>query len=188
MRILSAPALAALAMSPIPLALLVEMDLSSSLNLNTSSLNLTIGTTTYLGTAGLGKIDAMDETPAEVKQLRFEMSGVPSGEIALALGEPVQGKAVRIKLAIFDPVTYQVLDTRLRWAGILDVMEISDGPQSATLSVTAEHAGIDLQRPFTSLYSNAEQQRLNPGDLAFQFNADQVDMRIIWPDATFGRQ
>ena len=188
MRTLSVASLAALQSSPCPLALLVEMDLTVPLNMNTSSLLLTLNGIAYIGVSGLGKIEAIQETPAEVKSLKFEISGVPSTSIALALAEPVQGKAVRIKLAIFDPVTYQVLDTRLRWAGLLDVMEIDDGNGSAVVSVTAEHAGIDLQRPFTSLYSDAEQQRLHPGDFSFQFNADQVDSRIVWPDATYGRQ
>lgn len=188
MRTLTASALAALSLSPLPLALLIEMDLTAPLNLNTSSLTLTINGTNYLGTGGLGKIEAIGETPAEIKGLKFELSGVPSTSVALALAEPVQGKAVRIKLAIFDPATYRVLDARVRWAGVLDVMEIDDARGSAVITVTAEHAGIDLQRPYTSLYSDAEQQRLNPGDVAFQFNADQVDSRIVWPDATYGRQ
>ena len=188
MRTLTAPALAALSGNPLPLAILVEMDLSSPLNLNTSSLNLVIGGITYTGIGGLGKIDAVSESPAEVKQLKFELSGVPSTSIALALGEPVQGKAVRIKLAIFDPVTYLILDTRLRWAGLLDVMSIDEGNGTAVLSVTAEHSGMDLQRPVTSLYSNAEQLRLHPGDTSFQFNVFQVDARIVWPNALWGRK
>lgn len=185
MRILSVAAANALRSNPVPLAFLVEMDLSESLFLNTSSLTLDIEGATYLGTGGLGKIDAIQETPAEVKQLQFALSGVPSDAIALALGEPVQGKAVRIKLAILDPVTYQVLATSLRWAGLLDVMVIEDGQGQATISVTAEHAGIDLQRPYSSVYSDLEQQRLFPGDLAFQYNADQVDRKIVWPAASY---
>lgn len=188
MRTLTSAALAALSRSPVPLAVLVEMDLTAPLNLNTGSLTLALNGTTYLGTAGLGKIEAIQETAAEIRQLKFELSGVPSTSIALALAEPVQGKAVRIKLAIFDPDTYQILDTRLRWAGYLDVMSITDGAGTATLSVTAEHAGIDLLRPATSLYSDAEQRRLYPGDLFFQYVADQADVRVIWPSASWGRK
>lgn len=185
MRTLSAPALAALQSAALPLAFLVEMDLTAQLLLNTTSLNLVIGGSTYLGTGGLGKIDPVSETASEIKQLKFELSGVPSDAVSLALEEPVQGKAIRIKLAIFDPVTYQVLDTQQRWAGLLDVMTIEDGRTQAVLGVTAEHAGIDLQRPYTSVFSDLEQQRLYPGDLAFQFNADQVDRKIVWPAASF---
>ena len=188
MRTLSAAEITALQSSNVPLAVLVEMALSTPLNLNTSSLDLTIGGTTYYGTRGLGTIDAVQETPAEVKQLRFTMSGVPTASIALALTEPVQGKLVTLKLAIFDPVTYQVLGSHTRWAGRMDVMSISDGGGSATLTVTAEHAGIDLTRPSVSQYTDQEQQRLFPGDLFLQYLNDQVEQRIVWPAASWGRQ
>lgn len=188
MRTLSAPALAALQSQALPLAVLIEMALSTPLNLNTSSLNLTIGGTTYLGTGGLGQIEAVQETPAEVQQLRFKLSGVPSTAIALALTEQVQGKLVTLKLCVFDPATYAVLDTRTRWVGRLDVMTIDDGGSTGVLSVTAEHAGIDLTRPGTTAYTNDEQQRLHPGDLSLQYLNDQVEQRIVWPAASFGRK
>ena len=188
MRSLSAAEITALQSGNVPLAILVEMALSTPLNLNTSSLDLNIGGTTYYGTRGLGTIDAVQETPAEVKQLRFTMSGVPTASIALALTEPVQGKLVTLKLAIFDPATYQVLGSHTRWAGRMDVMSISDGGGSATLTVTAEHAGIDLTRPGVSLYTDLEQQRLYPGDLFLQYLNDQVEQRIVWPAASWGRQ
>lgn len=188
MRTLSTAALAALQSNPVPLALLVEMDLSTPLNLNTSSLDLVLSGATYYGTKGLGKVDAVQETPAEIKPLKFELSGVPSSHIALALTEPVQGKAVRVKLALFDPSSYQIIETRLRWAGRLDVMEIEDGPQTAVIKVSAEHAAIDLIRPTVSLYSDAEQRRLYSGDPSLQYMADQAEMRIVWPAASWGKK
>ena len=84
MRTLSTAALAALQRSPLPIAILVEMDLASPLYLNTSSLNLVVGATTYLGTAGLGRIEAIQDSPSEVKPLRFELSGVPTTSVSLA--------------------------------------------------------------------------------------------------------
>lgn len=188
MRVLSGPALAALQGKSVPLAILVEMSLSTQLNLNTSSLDLTYGGSIYYGTKGLGTIDVVPETPAEVRPLKFTMSGVPSTQIALALTEPVQGKLVTIKLAVFDPATYAILDVRTRWAGRLDVMTINDGGTTATLEVNAEHAGVDLSRPGSSLYTDTEQQRLYPGDTSFQFLSDQVEQRIVWPSALYGRQ
>jgi len=188
MRTLSAAALAALQRSPLPIAVLVEMDLASPLYLNTSSLNLVVGGNTYLGTGGLGRIEAIQDSPSEVKPLRFELSGVPTTSVSFALAEPVQGKAARIKLAIFDPDTYAVLATYLRWSGLLDVMAIEDGPTTATIKVSAEHAGIDLIRPTVSLYSDAEQRRLAANDPSLQYMADQQDMRVVWPAASWGRK
>jgi hypothetical protein len=188
MRVLPSAALAALQGRSLPLAVLVEMALSSPLNLNTASLDLTLNGTTYYGTKGLGSIDPIPETPAEVRALKFTLSGVPVTSIALALTEPVQGKLVTIKLAIFDPATYQVLDVRTRWAGRLDVFTLDDGGATGTLTVTAEHAGIDLTRPGNLLYTDASQQSLVPGDYALQFLNDQVEQRIVWPSASWGKQ
>lgn len=185
MRSLSGPTIAALQRVPLPMTLLVEMDLTVPLFLNTSPLNLVISGNTYIGTKRLGKIEPLQDSPSEAKGLRFEMSGVPATHIALARTERVQGKAVRIKTCIFDPDTYQPLDVRLRWAGMLDVFVIEDGAQSATLQVTAEHIGIDLIRPVTSLYSDSEQRRLYSGDPSLQFISDQTEMRIVWPNAAY---
>lgn len=189
MRIYSAPALAALQSGALPKALLVEMDLSSALNLNTTSLDITLSGITYYGTKGLGRIEPWTESGSgEVRGLKFELSGVLQSSIALALAEPVQGKAVRIKQVLFDPDTYQPIDVRQRWAGMLDVMEIDESGDSCTISVTAEHAGIDLTRPTTVLYSHADQQSIDPTDMAFQFVADQVEQRIVWPASDYFKQ
>ena len=185
MRTITSAAATALQSRMCPLAVLIEMDLAPALNLNTSSLDLTFGGTTYLGTKGLGSIGAVEDTPTEAKGLDFMLSGVATTMVSLALGNDVQGKAVRLKLAIFDPATYQILDASQCWAGVLDVMGIEDDASSKTgvLHVSSEHAGIDLFRPYVSLWSDGEQQRLFPGDPSLQYMADQVDMRITWPTA-----
>lgn len=188
MRTLSAPALAALQRSPLPIALLIEMDLTAPLYLNTGGIDLTIGGITYSGTQGLGRVDAVQESPAEIKPLRFELGGVPSTMIALALAEPVQGKAVRVKTALFDPDTYQVIETQLRWQGRLDVMAIEDGIPTATVQVSAEHSAIDLLRTATNYYSDAEQRRLNSNDPSLQYVAGQAETKIVWPASSFGRK
>lgn len=188
MRTLTSGALTAVAGRVVPMALLIEMDLTSPLNLCTSNIDLVVSGVTYYGLKGLGRVGTVQDTPAEVRQLQFELSGVPSEMVSLALSEPVQGKAVRIKVAIFDPATYTVLDTQLRWQGLLDTMSISDAPGGATIAVTAEHAGIDLTRPASSFYTDDEQQALHAGDLFFQYTSAQVEQRLVWPDKTFGRK
>jgi hypothetical protein len=189
MRALSTSGAAAIASHGMPLAVLVQMDFASgSIRLNTSSLTLTIGGNDYLGTGGLGKIGAIQDTPAELRGLTFELSGVSPSSIALVMTEPVQGRPVALSLVLFDPETYQVLDVLSRWVGVLDTLSIDDARPNATIQVAAEHAGIDLVRPSGSQMSDAEQQRLAPGDPSLQFVADQVDIRIVWPAAAFFRQ
>ena len=185
MRTIASSALTVIAGRNVPMALLVEMQLTTPLYLNTTSLDLVIGGNTYYGTRGLGTIDAVQESVAEVKQLKFTMSGVPSSAIALALTEPVQGKLVTVKLAIFAPTTFAVLDVHTRWQGRLDVFSIDDGGATSIISVTAEHAGIDLMRPSNSLMTDLEQQRIHAGDLSMQYMNSQVEQTIVWPAASW---
>lgn len=188
MRALSSAALAALQRSPLPIAVLIEMDLVPALYLTTGGDNITLSGTTYYATKGLGSVGAVRETPAEFPQMAFELSGVTSEAIAVALGTQVQGVAARIKVAIFDPDTYQVIETRLRWSGRLDLMTIVDSSPSPVIQVTAEHAGIDLLRATNRIYSDADQRLDYPTDPSLQYIADQVEQRIVWPAASWGKE
>ena len=185
MRSLTPAGAAALTGAVVCIAVLIEMDLTEPLNLNTSSLDLVIGGTTYYGLRGLGIVDDVKESSAEMPQVRFTLSAVDPTMISLALQEPVQGKAVRIKMALFDATTGAQIDVRLRYAGYLDVMPISDGKDSASISVTSESAILDLLRPANSYYNDTDQQTLHPGDLSMQYVNDQVDQKIVWPSASF---
>lgn len=188
MRTLASSAASAILGRTVGAAVLVEMDLTTPLYLTTANVDLSIGGYTYYGTKGLGKISAAQTTPAEVKNLTFELSGAPSELLAVALSEPLQGKGVRLKLALYDTATYNLLDVQTFWQGVLDVPTINDAPGGSLISVNAEHAGIDLTRPASSYYSDEEQQRLFPGDPFFAYTSTQVDQRIVWPDKTYGRK
>lgn len=185
MRTLSTGETAALSATTLPLMVLVEMDLTSPLYLCTGGINITVGGNTYLGAGPVGRIDDVQDSPAEIKPLSFQLSGVPSSMISLALSEPVQGKAIRVKTLLLDPDTYQPFTPRLRWQGRGDVMAIAEGPDTSVISVTAEHGAIDLLRGSPSYWSDAEQRRLFSGDPSLQYLVNQVEQRIVWPAAAF---
>jgi hypothetical protein len=186
--ILPSEAAAALSSHVLPLALLIDMGLSQPVYLNTSSLNITDGGTTWLGVGGLGRIAAIQDSPSEMKGISFELSGANDALLAAALTERVQGKPVAVRLAIFRPSDYALLHVRRIWSGRLDSMVIRDGRDSSSITVTAEHAGVDLLRTTVVTYSDSEQRRLYGNDPSLQFMADQVDIRIIWPSADFFKQ
>lgn len=185
MRTLNTAGTAAIAAPVVCMSILVEMDLTSPLNLNTSSLGLTIAGVTYSGVGGLGSIDDITESAGGLPRLNFSIAGVQPSAISLALSEPVQGKAVRVKMALFDSATGAFLDVHQIYAGYLDVMSVTDGKASATISVSSESAMLDLLRPTGIYYNDIDQQALNPGDQAFQYVNDQVDQKIVWPTAAF---
>lgn len=187
MRPLSAGAIAAIAADRVTVALLVEMLLSGgNLFLNHSRLDLVVNGQTYLGSHGLGQVGEVANTSSEMPKLQFSMSGAPSDKIALALTEPVRGKPVRVKAALFDTGTGAVLDVMSLYAGWLDLMSISDGRDSgATLVVTSESGTRDLLRPCNVLYTHADQLLLVDGDMAFQFQSAQVEQKILFPALTW---
>lgn len=189
MKTISASGMAALAAGVSPFAVLVSMGFSPTpLNLCSANLNLVAGGITYSGVAGLGRISAVQNTASEIKQIQFELSGAAVASMELLLGTPVQGTPATIKLAILDPVTYAVTDVIPMWAGVLDTMTLDDGASASTITVTAEHVGIDLNRPSPLYYADSDQQTLHPGDLFFQYTSQQFDQQIIWPNANFYRR
>lgn len=188
MRTLTAAAVAALASPSCKLTQLVHMELDSApLCLNTSAWDLEYDGNTYLGTHGGGAIEVISDAPGEVKPLRFTMPGISSDDLALVLLEEVQGRAVTVYTAIFEAGSLTIADAVVEWAGRLDTMTIDEDPASgrSTVTVTAEHVGVDLLRPSNLLFSNQDQQRLFPGDRFFEFVVDQADQPVVWPAASY---
>lgn len=193
MRTLSSPTMAALAGRSVAVAQLVEMDLTPPLFLNTTGWDLTWSGQTYVGTYGVGSIDAIEDTTGDIKGLKFSTPAIVSSDLAAALAGMPMGAAVRLKTAIFDPATFQVIDAPLEWAGRLDVPQIaetfdSSGNPQSIVQVTAEHIGIDLMRPSGLLYSNADQLRLYPLDRSFEYIVAQANAVIVWPAASYFRK
>lgn len=173
----------------VPLALLVDMpDLSSPLRLCTGRWALTWGGHTYTAAGTLGEVEAAQESSAGPRPLNLKLNGVPASMRSLVLTENVQGKAVSLSLAIFDPDTYQIADAVLEWAGTLDVLDWVDDGTTGVITVSAESAGIDLLRGVSVRYTDQDQQRLFPGDLGFQYVIDQGEKSITWPAASFFRR
>jgi len=182
MRSLSAPMLAALAASQLSMVQLVHMAFASPIALNTSNLTITWSGVDYLGAGALGAISQIEDSPGEIKGLNFQLIGVDSAYIALALDDAnvVQGTPVTIRTAILDS-SYQVVDAPIEWAGKLDTMSIEEDGEKCTIGVTAESTAVDLLRGSALTYSNADQNLLYPGDRAFEFLLSQANVPIVWP-------
>lgn len=193
MRTLSSATLLALASGNVALAQLIELDLDPPWFVNTTGWELILSGQSYIGMAGAGRIDTVEETPGEIKALKFELPAILDAELATAMAGMPQGRGARLYTAVFDPTTYQIIETVLEWAGRLDVPQIAesedqDGKASSVIQVTAEHIGIDLLRPSGLLYSNADQERLYPGDRSFEYVIDQSERHIVWPAASYFRK
>ncbi|MFV0678666.1 hypothetical protein, partial [Variovorax sp. tm] len=137
---------------------------------------------TFQGAGGLGTISPIDDSPGEIKGLQFQMSGVPSDYLSLALDDAaiVQGAQTTIFLAILNEAG-AVIEAPIDWAGRLDTMSIEENGETCTISATAESSAVDLLRGNALTTSNADQQYLYPGDRAFEYVASQSNQPVVWP-------
>jgi hypothetical protein len=181
-RSLAAPTTAALGAPMVPLVQLIYLGFASPIALNLSNLTLPWDSVTYVGAAGLGSINVIEDSPGEIKGLSFQLIGVDSSYISLALDESavVQGTPVIIRTAVLNS-SYQVVDAPIEWEGRLDTMSIEEDGETCTISVTAESSAVDLLRGTALTYSHADQLSLHAGDLAFQYVNSQANTPVVWP-------
>lgn len=184
-RTVAAPAQAVLDGGTPVVVAFVEMLLSTPLRLNTSSVAIDWNGHTWEGAGPLGAIEEIEDTPAEMKSLRLSLSGVPSSLLAVALAEPVRNKGCTVWFGVLDPTTHAVLDSIQAWSGSLDQMPITQTGETCTVTVTAEHAGAYFARPKPLRYTDADQQRLYPGDTSMRFVVSQANHQDVWPAAAF---
>lgn len=188
MRTVNVSAQAVLDGPTAPVVMLVEMLLTSPLRLNTSNVTINWNGYDWLGTGSLGSIEEVDDAPSEQKGMRFTVSGVPTSLLSVALQEAVRNKACTLYLAVLDPASAAVLDVLQAWAGTLDTMPITQSGETCTINVVAEHAGATFSRPKPVRYTDADQQKLYPGDTSLRFVTSQANHQDVWPAAAFFRQ
>lgn len=191
MKTLSSPILSALAAPVVPLVQLLLLNFTGTpVALNSSNTTFVWGGFSWVGAAGLGTISPINDSPGEVKGLQFELSGVASSSIAMALdGSDVwQGCPVVIYTAIFDPSTYQIVDAVVDWSGLGDTMNIQEDGETCVIQATAESSAVDLLRGIPLTYTWADQATLYGSDLGFQFVNSQAEQPVVWPDKNWFRK
>lgn len=168
----------------VPLILVFEADLSTTLRLAMARFDVTLGSDVYLGARGLGRIGAM-QTGNGQSALDLEFSGVSAANRGLALSEPVQGRECRIYAAFFDPDAGTLTEKLLTFTGWLDNFVITTEGGTSTITAQAVNIDDDLLRPAGSEWTDAEQQRLFPGDLGWQYVTSQVEQRVVFPSREY---
>lgn len=184
MKNLNPSALTVIAGQQVALVQLVLMQFPGlTLALNSSNIDIVWEGVTYRGAYGLGSVSVIEDSPGEVKGLQLTLSGVSSENISLAMDDAaiVQGTPLTIRTAILHPNSYAVLDAPIDWRGRLDTMGIGEDGETCTISATAESSAVDLLSRTALTYSDADQQFLYPGDLAFQYITANPNTPVVWP-------
>lgn len=146
--------------------------------------NLQFGGETYLGIGDLGKIGPVKEAGDEIKanMVSFQLSGIPTELISVALGAQYQGRSARLWLGFMDNGNL-IEDPILIFDGRMDVMDIDEGPEQSTISITAESRLADLNRARVRRYTNEDQQHAYPNDKFLEYVASIQNVEIVWRGA-----
>lgn len=188
MRSLAAPVTTAFGATEVLLVAMLKMAFpSGTIALNSSNYHLVWSGVTYQAAAGLGQITPIDDKPAEVTGLTFELLKVDAAYLGLALDDAnqVQGTPITLSTAVLDKTTHQIIDVVTDWVGYADTMAISETGDTCVIAVTAESKAVDLLRSNVLLYNDGDQQSLVPGDRYFEYVVSQSDKPIVWPSREF---
>jgi hypothetical protein len=143
--------------------------------------NLSFGEEIYLGIGNLGRISPIQESGDEVRanMISFQLTGIPSELISIALGAQYQGRPAKLWLGFMSGENL-IEDPILLFSGRMDVMEINEGPETSTISVTAESHLADLNRARIRRYTDEDQQTEYLGDKFFEFVPSIQNVEIVW--------
>jgi hypothetical protein len=168
-------------LSPI---LLASFSFSTPVRLWSGYGTITVGAVTYQGIGTLGTISPVEETTdLSARGINFQLSGIPSAYVSLALTENYQGKACSVLFGALDATGAIVSSPVTIFAGRMDVMSVNDDGQNATIIMSAENKLVDFRRPREVRYTQEEQENLHPGDLGLEFVTAIQEKQIYWGNA-----
>jgi hypothetical protein len=189
-RSLSANMVTEVSASQLSPILLASFSFSTPVRLWSGYGTITVGGVTYLGSGTLGTISPVEETTdLSARGINFQLSGVPSALIAVALTENYQGKACSVLFGALDASGVLVASPITIFAGRMDVMAINDDGRTSTIGLSAENKLVDFRRPREVRYTHEEQQNLyppgsgTPGDLGLEFVNAIQEKQIYWGNA-----
>ncbi len=182
MRTLTTDVANALAAENATPVLFTELDFASGfLRMHTGVGTMTVEGNSYTGVGTLGQVETIEES-AELQAygLRLGLSGVPNTLVGTALTEDYQGRAVRVFVGVLNASHALIASPVLVFAGRMDNMQITLGPETASISLNAENRLIDWDRPRVRRYNNADQQAEYTGDRGFEFVEQMVNKTLFW--------
>ena len=156
----------------------------------------------YTGAGTLLNVSDIHETAdTTATGAKVLLSGVSTELLALSLKETYQGRRSTIYFGILEvsesylqkqddgyvlqesagKIIIGAEDTMINvFSGYLDQMNIEDGVNTSTISISIESKLIDLERKRIARYTSEYHKSLYPDDLGFDFVEPLQDMRFTW--------
>lgn len=136
---------------------------------------------TYIGSGNLLSFDRVEETKEiQATGIRFQLSGINTGLISVALSENYQGRKIDVHFGLMAN-DGSIIPSPVRiFSGSADVLEIEEGGTTSRLVLSAESDLISLRRA-TERRRTPEDQRQNfQGDSFFDYVASLKSQDIVW--------
>lgn len=154
----------------------------SDINLWTGIGDLTHLGETYSGVGSLGGVSPIQETQnLEAGGMSFTLTGIDPAMVSAILGNMRYGRPAKLWLGLIDVTTNLLVDAAMQmFFGLTDVPSMEEGPETSTISITAENRLADLERPRSRRYTAEDQKLTDPDDLGFDFVPYLQDATLPW--------
>lgn len=142
--------------------------------------DLSFNNETYSGVGTFGNISEVEEsTDLRANGLVLQLSGIPSDLITVALNATYQGREGSLFLALLNEQG-ALIAAEERFSGIMDTMDIEEGPQTSTIRLALEEDIIELKRARIRRYTDQDQRIDSPDDKGLEFVAVIQGKPILW--------
>lgn len=163
---------------------------------------LVLGGASYAGAGNLLDISVVDETSdLSARGMELTLSGISSDVLPRALTSPYQGRKCTVGFGAFsansgllkqdgDYILLQdgskiLLELTLGglntvFVGYMDMMDIKDAGDSATIILKVENKMITLERARIARYNSGYQKSIYPNDLGLDYVESLQEQELTW--------
>lgn len=187
MRSIPAAILAGLSAETVRIIYLVRLHFDSgTIGWNSGFRDITFEGVTYLGLGELTSISAAKEQPGiTAASFSVGVSGIKPEIVSLVLTEPYINRAAYIHYTLLDENDQVIAgDPVALFRGTIDSIGGQLG-ESAGFNIELKSRLADWERVIKCRYTDADQQKIHPGDKGFEFVGQMEQRKIIWPRAAF---
>ena len=132
----------------------------------------------------LGISPISESSTLQMSGVTLSMSGIKSSLISTALSAQYTNRNGAIYLGMYDTSKNVIADVYTVFKGKMDVLNISEQGNTATITLNIESRLISFDLPINRKYTLEDQQVDFPNDVGFEFIPDLQDKEITWGKET----
>lgn len=152
----------------------------NDLRLWTGSDTISYDSENYIGLGNLVNLEMPTESQdGSAQAVTFTLSGLPSTNTSLAMTEQYQNRPVTCWFATMSDATTISGTPYKIFEGLIDVMEVSDNGQTASISVKTEGFAYGVG-PCSARRTEQDQKERYSSDASLRFVADLAEKEFRW--------